>query len=75
MIMMLMRQKQNRPQTNEKRKTKRGNQTNLLSITINFFSPWTMQTKMIQQRKKKQQNKSPDAKQIQGNKKTPKLFK
>ena len=68
---MLMRQKQNRPQTNEKRKTKRGNQTNLLSITINFFSPWTMQTKMIQQRKKKQQNKSPDAKQIQGNKKPP----
>ena len=30
---------------------KRGNQTNLLSIIINFFSPWTMQTKMIQQRK------------------------
>lgn len=70
-----MRQKQNQPQTKGKMKNeKRGNQTNLLSIIINFFSPWTMQTKMIQQRKKKQQNKSPDAKQIQGNK-TPKLFK
>lgn len=50
--MMLMRQKQNQPQTKGKMKNeKRGNQTNLLSIIINFFSPWTMQTKMIQQRK------------------------
>ena len=71
---MLMKQKQNQPQTNEKRKTKRGNQTNLLSTIINFFfsmdnADQNDTAKKNSKTSLQMQNKS------KAIKKTPKLFK